>query len=452
MQPSSSATPRDAGARSRIRLAAIALVFAALTYRLFHLTGLYSVNIFFWDQWDFNNATLFQHHSLWEIFRWQHGPHRQGLGGLLSAWIDPLTSWNSRTESFIAAGLLVTAALLALWLKYRLFGRLVWTDVLIPALMLSPTQWESVWTTANLTLAMFPLLIMAYCLLWVWNNRRLKYGLIVLLNFGAIYTGFAFFLGLLTPALLLGAWRQERSRGRQIYLLICLALSVISVGSFFAGWRNESASGCPSDLVPAGTYLQFASVLFASAFGIPYIPPYIGLLAIAAGGVVLIFLTAIAVAGWRRVLGGAETTASSLVLSILSLYILIFAAASAAGRACIGPEAAQSSRYGLYLNMSVICLYFAALNRRPWRRIEPAFLVAVLALPALVLLPFEEGTMIDFYNTKAAWRACYLSGKNFDECTGEAGDIYPSGAAKSDQLPEKLDLLKRTHRNLFADR
>jgi hypothetical protein len=60
--------------------------------------------------------------------------------------------------------------------------------------------------------------------------------------------------------------------------------------------------------------------------------------------------------------------------------------------------------------------------------------------------------MVAFHNTKAAWRACYLSGKSFDECTGEAGEIYPADSARAAHLPEKLDYLKQTRRNLFADR
>jgi hypothetical protein len=46
--------------------------------RLFLLISRYSVNILAWDQWDIDDATLFQHHSLWEMFCWQNGPHRQG--------------------------------------------------------------------------------------------------------------------------------------------------------------------------------------------------------------------------------------------------------------------------------------------------------------------------------------------------------------------------------------
>src|ERR1039458_5572426 len=94
--------------------ALVAIVFAALAFRLFRLTAQYSVNIFFWDQWDFNDATLFEHHSFWQIFRFQHGPHRQGLGGILAALVEPWFRWNSRTEAFLATAIVVVAGL-AMW-------------------------------------------------------------------------------------------------------------------------------------------------------------------------------------------------------------------------------------------------------------------------------------------------------------------------------------------------
>ena len=72
----------------------VALFFVILAGRLIRLTTRYAVNIFFWDQWIFNNATLFQHHSVWEMFRWQFGP-RLGLGPLISRLYDPHFHWNS---------------------------------------------------------------------------------------------------------------------------------------------------------------------------------------------------------------------------------------------------------------------------------------------------------------------------------------------------------------------
>ena len=92
----------------------VVFVYTAFAARLFFIISRYAVNVFYWDQWDFNNATLFEQHTLWEIFRWQHGPDRQGLGGVLEKLFEPLIHWNTRYESFGIGAIIVIAAILAL--------------------------------------------------------------------------------------------------------------------------------------------------------------------------------------------------------------------------------------------------------------------------------------------------------------------------------------------------
>src|SRR5215469_3138774 len=127
---------------SRWQALVVLTTLLALTVRTFSLISHYAVNVFFMDQWDFNEVTLFEKHSLWEMFRWQHGPHRQGLGAIVAHLIEPLFHWNTRTESFVMGGVVVLAAVCALWLKWRLFGCLILFDVCIPLIVLSPLQYE----------------------------------------------------------------------------------------------------------------------------------------------------------------------------------------------------------------------------------------------------------------------------------------------------------------------
>ena len=114
-QPSPSPAPLGANpllpARSFWTLLLLLIAFSVLALRLLILISHYAVNVFFMDQWDIADATLFQRHSLWEMFRWQHGPHRQGLGSLLAYLIEPFFHWSSRSESFLAAALVIFAAL-----------------------------------------------------------------------------------------------------------------------------------------------------------------------------------------------------------------------------------------------------------------------------------------------------------------------------------------------------
>ena len=91
--------------------------YLLLGARFFGLIRQYAVNVLFWDQWDFDDATVFQHHSLWEMFRWEHAPHRQGLGALLQKLIEPWIHWNGRYEAFGIGAIIFSAAVLALLLR-----------------------------------------------------------------------------------------------------------------------------------------------------------------------------------------------------------------------------------------------------------------------------------------------------------------------------------------------
>jgi hypothetical protein len=431
--------------------ALLAIVFAALAFRLFRLTAKYAVNVFFWDQWDIDDATLFEHHSLWEIFRFQHGPHRQGLGGVLSALVEPWFRWNSRTEAFLVTAIVVVAGLCMLYLKYRLFGPLAWTDVAIPLIVFTPSQWEPVWNTVNLAHGILPvLLILCYCLAWTWRNERAKYALIAALNFVIIYTGFGLFIGLLTPLLLYARYREDRdgTAATSVYLWCSIAVSIVSLASFFVGYKNDDASGCQALFsAPPLEYFRFLSLLLATPFGIRGIGP----LATIAGGTVLAAVAAIAAVSWKKVLGYcSEPRAPHVVLAILSAYSILFCVTAALGRTCTGLTEAHTSRYGSYRQLAVLSLFFWVLTlpRPNWRRAGTAVL-AVLLIPSIFITPRDAQDIEELYQLKTGWRDCYLSGHLADTCDDENGPIYPDHART--HLEQKLEYLRANRLNLFSD-
>jgi len=437
--------------KARSGPALVAIVFAAMAFRLFRLTAQYAVNIFFWDQWDFNDAALFGHHSVWGIFRFQHGPHRQGLGGLLAALVEPWFRWNSRTEAFLVTGIVVVAGLCMLWLKYRLFGPIAWTDVAIPMMVFTPAQWESDWTTANFAHGVLPvLLIVLYCLAWTWQNERTKYSLIVVLNFVTLYTGFGFFLGLLTPVLLLARYREERRNAgaRGAYLSACVLLSIVSLASFFVAYKKADASGCDSIFSATPLeYLRFLCLMFASPLGVRGVD----LVATLVGGAMLAGIAAIAVFSWKRMLvEGPEASAPRVVLAVLSAYCILFCAAATMGRTCTGAIEAHSSRYAIYKQLALLSLFLWALTlgRAHWRKLSTYGLL-VLLLPSVFVTAYDAQGMADFYQLKHDWRACYISGRPADTCDDEGGAIYPN--PERTHLQQKLDFLRATRQNLFSD-
>jgi hypothetical protein len=431
-------------------LALVGATFAVMGFRLFQLTAQNAVNVFYWDQWDFDDATLFEDHSLWEIFRWQHGPHRQGLGGLLSALVEPLFHWNSRTEAFLAAGLVVAAGLCGWYLKYRLFGSLSWKDVIIPMIMLTPARWDMIWMTVNLAHVILPILVIFYCLAWTCKNERTKFTLIVILTFLITYTGYGFFVGFLTPVLLFASYRAHTSRARtdKYYLVGCTVASVASLVSFLVGYRLDPASNCPSVFAPAvSQYLWFMDLMYAAPFSITGL----GLISRFVGAIGLVLAAAAAWYGWKEVLAKeGKQLPVSYAIAALSAFVLLFCPPAALARTCDGLFTAHASRYTNYMQLSTLSLYFCSLMVHwPRLRIDPAAVLLVLVLPPAVMNRVDPDRMESFRKTKAAWRTCILAGRSMPECNKEAGSVYPF--PQRTHLQDKLDYLQSTQQGLFAD-
>jgi hypothetical protein len=434
----------------------VALAFIAYAARMFLLISRYAVNIFFSDQWDFNDATLFQHHSVWQIFTWQHGPHRQGIGGLFEKLVDPVFLWNSRTESFSVGGVIVIAAILALYLKYRLFGRLSLTDVVIPAILFTPAQWETLFLTANFAHGPFPLLLLLqYCLAWTSKKRALRYPLVLALNFVTIYTGFGLFLGVLTPGLLALDYWSETSETRLpgTYFGATLAISLLSLGSFFVGYRFNPTMVCSSSQpLRFKAYAAFVDLMFANLFTIEGTH---GIYLILGGTLLVAVLIIIAGAIFRLISRQTGTgrygRTGQLVILAMTAYSLIFCLNAAYGRLCAGLVLALSSRYAIYMEPAMIGLYFQLLNvRRPYLRqpLLSGFLLAVI----LASFRIDRSDMEHFHWIKQTWKTCYLQTEDIQKCDQAARyPIHGLTPVEQGHLHEKLEFLKQTRLNLYSD-
>ena len=221
----------------------IATVLFATALHLAMAAWRYSVNILFWDQWDFYTP-LFQHASLWGTFTWQHGPHREGIGLVLDKFVLDSTRWNSKAEALFMVGVLVAAAVVALRLKQTLFGRLDSSDVVIPGLVLTFAQMETLVGEANPSYSAIPeLLIGLYCLAWLLPKPGPRYASVLVLNFLLIYTGFGFFMGIVTTGVLLFDLRRALRTGSRSLVFISAAflLAIASVAAFFYHYRWDPA-------------------------------------------------------------------------------------------------------------------------------------------------------------------------------------------------------------------
>lgn len=425
--------------------------------RLFLLIWRYSVNVLLWDQWDIDDATLFQQHSVWKMFRWQYGPHRQGLGALLQKLIDPRIHWNSRYEAFAIGAILFVAAVLALLLKMRLVGGIRYADIFIPLLFLTPLQYERLIAAINPTQGPLPLVLaLGYCFCWLIRSAPAKYICLLLVNFLLIYTGYGMFFGFITPGLLALDYyvhigqpggRQPGPRGR-LWSAAALAISLVSLASFFVDYKFQPAVHCfsPAPKNPAD-YLRYIGMMFAHVGGFRISNLHLAALA----GALALLCFGIGISAAVRRSWGSELRPRDAAIVALLTYSAIFCLSATYGRVCLGLHDATSSRHTEWLMLGFFGLYLSAwsASNRAWRIFLVLALVVLSLHGAKRMNHIDAGELIAISDGKRAWSECYLKRHGIQECDTVTGFriYYPEPGAGEPQ--EKVDFLERNHLNLF---
>jgi hypothetical protein len=431
-------------------LALAVAVCGVLALRLFQIINAEAVNILYTDQWDFDDPILFHPVSLWAAFTHQHGPHRQGLGALVGLLVGRLSQWNTRAEAFAIGGIVVIAALCALWLKQRLFGSLSYWDAAIPMLFFTRVQWETYLGTTNPAHGSLPLLlVILFALAWTLRRDRVKYPLALAVDFAAIYTGFGVFLGFVAPPLFaLDAWRKFKSAPRESPwgALAACAASFGALGSFFVGYTVTPHADCfpsqPVSLTHCGAFLGIMFARFFAARGY-YFPMIAGAAAvIVLAAVLLLRLRALATLREKRWNAG-------IVAVALIAFSLAFGFNAALGRACLGVtlNTAGASRYMIYLVPAYLALYFHLASHGSRFRL-PA-LCFFLALALYASFPSGVAHKGRIGEARRNWKSCYVKSGDIAQCDAIAHtSIYP--APDATHLQQKLDFLKVRGLNLFA--
>ena len=417
----------------------IAAAFLICGGRLFAFVNRYSANVLFWDEWDYLSG-LFLGETQWRLFTWQHGPHRMGLGMLVIQAVFGLSHWDSRALSFVNAGTYLAAALLALWLKKRILGPLTAFDAIIPLLFLTLSHWETWVGVTNPAHGPLPLLlVVAFALSLTASNAWLAAGLALLTEGLAIYTGFALFVGVISPVVFAVALLRPGQRAAKAAGLIG---SLLLFASFFHDYRFLPAVDCFVFPIPhPERYGEYAGLLLSHPFGVFHFAGWsrVPIVALLLVELALGFLAAVQL----------FRTESSLWRStfILSGFSLLFAFNAAVGRICTGMDSAASSRYVPYAIPALLALYLA-LHELPWPPLRTAALAGFLAVcVAKELHQQKERDFLRHYaGLKANWRECYLREHRIDACARVAA-IYPAPAAT--HLQEKLDFLEQRGLNLF---
>lgn len=430
-----------------LRLAIVVISFVYFAWRLTKRTLQTSVDIPYWDQWDFYTP-LFRHSSLWQIFFWQHGPHREGIGLIADKFLLDWTHWSTLAESLLIAACFAAAAALAVYLKCRLFGKLSYSDLVIPGMFLMPAHLAAVTGVPNPSYSGFPeLLVMLYCLAWTIRNHALRYAAVLSLNFLLIYTGFGFFMGLITMCLLgINCARTIRGHASLLVPLSTFIIAAISFAGFFVDYQSAPARLGRCVEHPHFLYYPwFVNLEFALFVGIRRSVT----LATVVGGAIGIAVIWIAARGAAKLWRDREWSDRDLTITICSGFSLLFALAAAFGRACLGmPAAAQNYRYLGLLTPALLAIYFCLLSIHTVRARTIAVLLFMVAVLPPALRNHDDPKTED---GKRAWVECLLQGHSAAECQQSTGYILHPDPATS-HLQDKLDYLRANLLSLYRNR
>jgi len=427
-----------------------AAAFAALALRQLRFVDRYAVNVLFFDQWGFYYP-LFHGQSWWETFDRRHGPHREGIGLVVTRILADLSGWNSRWDAFAVSATLIATALLFLVLIRRCGNAAGFAAALaVPVLFFNAHQFEGFVGASNLSHGAMPILMLTlFCVACFQRTSGLRLGLLALLSFLLVFTGFGAFVGMIAPILFAVEAVQALRAGERLRALLAAAAlaSVAASWALFAhGYVFDSAQ--PGFRFPYEHPIQyplFAARMLSSFFG--WVSPGAG--PIALGLALLAGLGAeCARHGWRLLRTGIRENPRSTAIFVLAAFEVLYCASTAVGRVMGGDAAPLASRYvTLVIPVGmIIVLELAALRPRAsfWSCIGFA---AAIAPGCLILRQNEQGYIDWYHDTKATWKASYLETRDEKESNRRAHfDMYPA------PLTFELSFLEKHGYNLFLDR
>ena len=438
--------------RNRIVLTLILGAFILLAARMFLYTEHFAVNMMFWDQWAVYKA-FFNNVGLVDAFRFQHGPHRQGLGALLIYITAQLTSWDGRADAYLVAGVLVIAAALALLLKYRYTGKLVFVDICIPVLFLSLNQWEQLTVVPNVSHSALPLLlVMVYAIALTLKQARAQAIIMTIANFMLLYTGFGIFAAFITPLLFGYRSVTPESAGfakstRWIWM-VSLLLSLLALLTFFQDWVFRPAVNCMIFPHPRPfEYVIFMGLQVSQGFGLApmadQLEPANAMAMVI--GICMIF-------GAIGIAFQSALSRRSVVISFLVAFSLLFVINTALGRVCLGAtQQPLSSKYATLVLPMLLGIYlWSSQKSRNWQLaigISAISMIALAQAPPFYRDPYT-GTPQTFHDIKVNWKTCYLASLDPYTCDQVAQyQMFP----RTELIIGNLRYLEENRLNLFND-
>jgi hypothetical protein len=418
--------------------------FFMLLFRLLFFVEQHTVNVLFWDQWDFLFPISKSDTDLIKLFTLQHGPHRQGLGGVIQGIIYPLSDWDVRVEVYISVIIILFSCLFAIETKRRLFGKIYWTDIIIPLLYFSLVPYASYIVTPNLAhgaLPIFFVTLTAFSL--TIRSELIKSVLLIIITFLSIFTGFALFSGI-SVFLVITIFLIKSKNSKQIIINISILISIIVLFIlFFIDYRHAPAVDCfqfphskPLE------YIEFSALQFGRAFQISAIPdlPYIKQIKTIV--VTILFFILIAISLYYYISSfKTKKVDIDIIIFYFSIFTILFTMFTAIGRVCLGVRASLAPRYVLYAIPGILAMYFAILNSQNIKAKISRISKFILYVFVILIISKEIATYVQvsswekYSNGKTIWVRSYNKTRDIHLSDSLANfKVYPNIKTTSERI------------------
>jgi hypothetical protein len=443
-----------------VSLLILGFVFLAMAVRQHRFVDRYSVNVMYGDQWDFYGP-FENRETLWQQFDHQHGPHRQGVGCLLTHALADWDHWNSRGDSFGISFVLIAAAACGLGMAYCCGVSQPLALIPIPLLYLTRGQWEDFVCASNISHGSMPILLFTlYCLSWFIRSNWIRLALISILTFCLIFTGFGVFVGVISPMVLILEWIQSLLKKEWSHaLLVSMALIACGISWWMFSWNYVFAPAVPDYQSPLVYphkihYLYFVCVMLSNFFGVlvpheqqathPGWQVYFGLF------VMVCLIVLCIIHGWRLLTKGVLKQRTSIVIFCLAGYAFIYCVETAIGRVSLGwRDQAISSRYVTLMIPAGLAIYLHLATLK-WPRVSLVLVLLyaiAIAHGAIYMDKPAREFLHYFYTRRIAWRDVYLSTHSIKQADTVSGfQIY----GNDEIIKDRLDYLEKHHLNMFS--
>jgi len=416
-------------------------VYTVLSLRLLWRAYQSAIELLVWDQWDFWTP-LFTGAGPWACFRWQHGPHRQGLGGLVLWVTATLSGFSVRTEAIVSSFIIIAGAGIFLLFVRKTRGSLDFLDVVFPFILLNGLLPNALVRFPNPAHGPVPFLLLClipFCLRI--ESIRIKATTAAFLTVACMYTAFALCM---VPLLL--TWQvleTIRSSKNRASMTLALASSVLGVASFFIDYTPNSANPNFAKIPTILEYVQYVLLVL----GRPFVSQPLNGFDIGKAFVIASSMPVAAMWGFRRLLTRPSDKLGAACF-LLSGFTIVFATAAAVGRASMGVGTALSwTRYIPYVLPGTALLVLVLRERTP---VRTGRLVLCLLAASLVANELSDDFLEDPLGKVRQKRITCIQMLRSGEPVGptiQLGDVllYPDP-----NLSAKIEFLRVNKLGLFS--